>query len=50
MFCEGLVGVLTDASKKLSNKHRKHSNQPGWNDHVADLHKDARECYVIHVV
>ena len=26
---------------------RKHSNQPGWNDHVADLHKDARECFVM---
>ena len=44
---EGLVGVLTEASKKLSNKRRKHSNQPGWNDHVADLHKDARECFVM---
>ena len=42
VFYEGLVGVLTEASKKLSNKRRKHNNQPGWNDHVADLHKDAR--------
>ena len=47
MLYEGLVGVLTEASKKLSNKRRKHSNQPGWNDHVADLHKDARECFVM---
>ena len=47
VFYEGLVGVLTEASKKLSNKRRKHSNQPGWNDHVADLHKDARECFVM---
>ena len=44
---EGLVGVLTEASKKLSNRRRKNSNQPGWNDHVADLHKDARECFVM---
>ena len=36
MFYEGLVEVLTEASKKLSNKRRKHSNQPGWNDHVAE--------------
>ena len=42
VFYEGLVGVLTEASKKLANRRRKHSNQPGWNDHVADLHKDAR--------
>ena len=44
---EGLVGILTEASKKLSNRRRKHSNQPGCNDHVADLHKDARECFVM---
>ena len=47
VFYEGLVGVLTEATKKLANRHRKHSNQPGWNDHVADLHKDARECFVM---
>ena len=47
VFYEGLVRVLTEASKKLSNRRRKHSNQPGWNDHVADLHKDARECFVM---
>ena len=28
-------------------RRRKHSNKPGWNDHVADLHKDARECFVM---
>ena len=22
-------------------------NQPGWNDHVADLHKDTREYFVM---
>ena len=42
-----MVGVLTEASKKLANRRRKPSNQPGWNDHVADLHKDARECFVV---
>ena len=47
MFYEGLVGVLTETSKKLANRRRKHSNQPGWNEHVADLHKDARECFVM---
>ena len=47
VFYEGLVGVLIEASKRLSNRRRKHSNQPGWNDHVADLHKDARECFVM---
>ena len=47
VFYEGLVGVLTEASKKLANRRRKQSNQPGWNDHVADLHKDARECFVM---
>ena len=47
MFYEGLVGVLTESSKKLANRRRKHSNQPGWNDHVADLHNDARECFVM---
>ena len=47
VFYEGFVGVLIEASKKLSNRRRKHSNQPGWNDHVADLHKDARECFVM---
>ena len=46
MFYEGLVGVLTEASKNLANRRRKHSNQPGWND-VADLHKDARECFAM---
>ena len=47
VFYEGIVGILTEASKKLSNRRRKHSNQSGWNDHVADLHKDARECFVM---
>ncbi len=28
VFYEGLVGVLTEASKKLANRRRKHSNQP----------------------
>ena len=39
--------VYNKASKKLSNRRRTHSNQPGWNDHVADLHKDARECFAM---
>ena len=47
MFYDGLVGVLTEASKKLSNRRRKHGNQPGWNDHVAYLYMDARECFVM---
>ena len=47
MFYDGLVGVLTEASKKLANRRRKYSNQQSWNDHVADLHKDARECFVM---
>ena len=41
------IVTLLQSSKKLSNRRRKHSNQPGWNDHVADLHKDARECFVM---
>ena len=41
------MGVLTEASKKLYNGRSKHCNQPGWNDHVADLHMDARECFIL---
>ena len=44
-----LVGAMSAASDQLCLKHERSSfsAQPGWNDHVYDSHKAARDSFVI---
>ena len=47
VFYAQLVGCLSEASRQLSRKCKRYVSQPGWNEHVADLHKTARDAFVM---
>ena len=47
VFYAQLIGCLSEASRQLSRKCKRYVSQPGWNEHVADLHKTARDAFVM---